>query len=68
MTGYGQRSRSPWIILGSFCAYAGVLEFLQHFSARRSPLGDFAASAMEALAGTLIMVLLRLRYARLLLR
>jgi VanZ family protein len=68
MIGYGQRSRSPWIILlGSFWTYAGVLEYLQHFSAGRSPaLGDFAASALGALAGTLVMLLLRLRYANLL--
>jgi len=69
MIGYGQRSRSPWIIFGCFGAYAGVLEVLQNFSPGRSPaLGDFAASALGALAGTLVMLLLRLRYAGLLLR
>src|SRR3954462_10356323 len=63
MIGYGQRSQSPWIILGCFCTYAGVLEFLQHFSPGRSPaLGDFAASALGASAGTLAMALLRFRY------
>jgi hypothetical protein len=64
MIGYGQRSRSPWIIFGSFCAYAGVLEFLQHFSPGRSPaLDDFGASAMGAFVGMLVILLLRLRYA-----
>jgi hypothetical protein len=47
MMGYGQRSGSPWIIVGSFCAYAGVLECLQHFSPGRTPaFSDFAASAL----------------------
>ena len=64
MIGYGQRSRSPWVIFGSFCAYAGVLEFLQHFSPGRSPaLADFVASAMGAFVGMLVILLLRLRYA-----
>jgi VanZ family protein len=69
MIGYGQRSQSRWIILCCFCAYAGMLEFLQHFSLGRSPaLGDFAASALGASAGTLAMALLRLRYANVLRR
>jgi VanZ family protein len=69
MIGYGQSSRSPWIILGSFWTYAGVLEYLQHFSAGRTPaVSDFVASALGVLAGTLIIALMRLRYANLLLR
>ena len=64
MIGYGQRGRSPWIILGFFSTYAGVLEFLQRFSPGRSPaLGDFAVSAMGAFVGMLVILLLRLRFA-----
>jgi VanZ family protein len=67
MIGYGQRYRSSWIILVSFCAYAGVLECLQHYSPGRTPaFNDFAASALGALAGILVMLLLRLRYPNLL--
>ena len=69
MIGYGQRSRSPWIILVGFWAYAALLEYLQHFSPGRTPaFDDFTASAVGALAGTLLILLLRLHYPSPLLR
>jgi VanZ family protein len=61
MIGYGSRHRVPWIILGAFWVYAGLLECLQHFSPGRAPaFSDFAASSLGALAGMLAIVVLRL--------
>jgi VanZ family protein len=40
--------------------YAGILEYLQHFSPGRHPsVGDFAASAIGALCGGLVIALVR---------
>ena len=48
---YGQ-SRGATRIIGFFWAYAGTLEWLQHFSPGRHPaVSDFAASALGALCG-----------------
>jgi VanZ family protein len=58
MVGYGLSRGGMWII-GRFWAYAGVLEYLQHFSpGRHPPLEDFAASALGALCGGLAVALL----------
>ena len=58
MAGYGL-SRGGMRIIGGFWAYAGVLEYLQHFSPGRHPsLEDFAASALGALCGGLAITLL----------
>jgi VanZ family protein len=58
MAGYGLNRGAPWVI-GSFCLYAGILEYLQHFSPGRHPsLEDFAASALGALCGGLAALLL----------
>ena len=58
MSGYGQR-RGAVRIIGSFWLYAGVLEYLQHFSPGRHPsIADFAASALGALFGGLTAALL----------
>jgi hypothetical protein len=41
-------------IIGGFWVYAGILEYLQHFSPGRHPsIADFAASALGALCGGL---------------
>ena len=46
-------------IIGGFWAYAGLLEYLQHFSSGRHPsIADFAASALGALCGGLASALL----------
>jgi VanZ family protein len=51
MAGYGA-SRGGMQIIGSFWAYAGLLEYLQHFSSGRHPsIADFTASALGALCG-----------------
>jgi VanZ family protein len=51
MVGYGA-SRGGMQIIGGFWAYAGILEYLQHFSPGRHPsIADFAASALGALCG-----------------
>jgi VanZ family protein len=61
MAGYGATRGATWII-GGFWAYAGILEYLQHFSpGRHSALGDFAASALGALVGGLVIPLIRRR-------
>jgi VanZ family protein len=53
MAGYGM-SRSVTRIIGCFWLYAGLLEYLQHFSPGRHPaIGDFAMSALGALCGGL---------------
>src|SRR5215472_10753979 len=57
VAGYGA-SRGMQII-GGFWVYAAILEYLQHFSpGRHSAIGDFEASALEALCGGLVIVLL----------
>ena len=61
MLGYGA-SWGGGRVIGSFCVYAAILEYLQHFSPGRHPsLGDFAASALGALCGALTITLLWLR-------
>jgi VanZ family protein len=58
MAGYGA-SRGGMQIIGGFWVYAGILEYLQHFSAGRHPsIADFAASAFGALCGGLAIALL----------
>jgi VanZ family protein len=53
MVGYG-RSQGGTRIIVLFCLYAGILEYLQHFSPGRHPsIEDFAASALGALCGGL---------------
>ena len=52
-------SRSSIQIIGGFWVYAGILEYLQHFSPGRHPsIADFAASAFGALCGGLAGALL----------
>jgi len=58
MAGYGAR-RGSMQIIGSFWVYAGILEYLQHFSPGRHPaIEDFAASSLGALCGGLAIALL----------
>jgi VanZ family protein len=58
MAGYGA-SRGGLQIIGGFWVYAGILEYLQHFSPGRHPaIEDFAASALGALCGGLAIALL----------
>jgi VanZ family protein len=58
MAGYGA-SRGGFQIIGGFWVYAGLLEYLQHFSPGRHPsIVDFAASALGALCGGLASALL----------
>ena len=58
MAGYGA-GRGSMQIIGGFCVYAGILEYLQHFSPGRHPsIADFAASAIGALCGGLAVALL----------
>jgi VanZ family protein len=53
MAGYGA-SRGVTRIIGGFWVYAGILEYLQHFSPGRHPaIEDFGASALGALCGGL---------------
>jgi len=57
IVGYGRRGAVR--IIGLFWIYAGVLEYLQHFSAGRHPsFADFAASALGALFGGLAATLI----------
>ena len=59
MAGYGAR-RGAAQIVGSFWVYAGILEYLQHFSPGRHPaIEDFMASALGALCGGLVIALIR---------
>jgi VanZ family protein len=61
MAGYGAR-RGVAQIVGGFWVYAGILEYLQHFSPGRHPaIGDFTASALGALCGSLVIALVRRR-------
>jgi VanZ family protein len=58
MAGYGLDG-SRLLIIGSFWLYAGLLEYLQHFSPGRHPsIADFAASALGALCGGLAIAVL----------
>ena len=51
MAGYGA-SRGIAQIIGGFWVYAGILEYLQHFSPGRHPaIGDFAASLSPCSCG-----------------
>jgi VanZ family protein len=57
MAAYGA-SRGLAHIIAGFWLYAGILEYLQHFSPGRHPaLGDFAASAFGALCGVVAVVM-----------
>lgn len=57
IAGYGRRSAVRVIVL--FWGYAGVLEYLQHFSPGRHPsIADFATSALGAFFGGLAAALL----------
>jgi VanZ family protein len=57
IAGYGLH-QSRLVIIGSFWLYAGILEYLQHFSPGRHPaLLDFAASALGALCGGVAVIL-----------
>jgi VanZ family protein len=57
MAGYGL-NRGAVRVIGCFWVYAGILEYLQHFSPGRHPaLEDFAASALGALCGGIAVVL-----------
>jgi VanZ family protein len=48
----GYRWRGAVRIIGLFWIYAGILEYLQHFSPGRHPsIADFAGSALGALCG-----------------
>jgi VanZ family protein len=61
MAGYGAR-RGAAQIVGAFWVYAGILEYLQHFSRGRHPaIEDFTASALGALCGGLVIALIRRR-------
>jgi VanZ family protein len=63
MAGYGA-TRAATQIIGGFWVYAGILEYLQHFSPGRHPaIGDFAASALGALCGGLVIAVVRRRWA-----
>ena len=54
IAGYGWR-RGTVRITGLFWIYAGILEYLQHFSAGRHPsIVDFAASALGAFCGGVV--------------
>ena len=58
MAGYGE-TRGGMQIIGGFWVYAGILEYLQHFSPGRHPaIEDFGASALGALCGGLVIALL----------
>jgi len=54
IAGYGRR-RGTALIIGLYWIYAGVLEYLQHFSPGRHPsIADFAASALGAFFGGVV--------------
>jgi VanZ family protein len=58
MAGYGLNWGAARVIV-CFWLYAGVLEYLQNFSPGRNPaLVDFGASALGALCGGVVVVLL----------
>jgi VanZ family protein len=59
----GYQRRGAVQIIGLFCIYAGILEYLQYFSpGRHSSIEDFAASALGACCGGLVAVLVARRY------
>jgi VanZ family protein len=61
MAAYGS-SRGVAQIIAGYWLYAGILEYLQHFSPGRHPsVWDFAASALGALCGGLAVALLQRR-------
>jgi VanZ family protein len=61
MASYGV-TRGATQIIGGFWVYAGILEYLQHFSPGRDPaIGDFTTSALGALCGGLVTALIRRR-------
>jgi VanZ family protein len=61
----GYHRRGPLWIIGLFWMYAGLLEYLQHFSPGRHPsTKDFAASALGAFIGGLAAALLVRRWKR----
>jgi VanZ family protein len=61
MLGYGASQGSIQII-SAYWIYAGILEYLQHFSPGRHPsFLDFVASALGALCGGLAVALVRRR-------
>ena len=58
VAGYGP-SRGRVRIIGALCVYAGILEYIRHFSPGRHPsIGKFTGSALGVLCGGLAMVLL----------
>jgi VanZ family protein len=58
MAGYGL-NRGGVRVVGCFWLFAGILEYLPHFSPGRHPaLADFAASAAGALCGGVAVALL----------
>jgi VanZ family protein len=58
MAGYGL-NRGAVRVIGCFWVYAGILEYLQHFSPGRNPaVVDFAASALGVLCGGVAVALL----------
>lgn len=58
MAGYGLE-RGSIRVIGCLWLYAGILEYLQHFSPGRHPtIADFAASAAGALCGGIAVVVL----------
>jgi VanZ family protein len=61
MAGYGA-SRGGLQIIGGFWVYAGIREYLQRFSLGRHPsIADFAASALGAACGGLVIALVSRR-------
>jgi VanZ family protein len=61
MAGYGS-GRVGVRIIGGLCAYAGILEYIRHFSPGRHPsFGKFAGPALGVLCGGLAIVLLSRR-------
>jgi VanZ family protein len=59
----GYRHRGAVQIIGSLWIYAGILEYLQHFSPGRHPsIVDFAASALGAVCGGFLAALVARRY------
>jgi len=64
MAGYGSNRGGPRII-GALCVYAGALEYIRHFSPGRHPsVAKFAGSALGALCGGLVFMLLLPRHFR----
>jgi len=63
IAGYGLK-RGAIRVIGYLWLYAGVLEYLQHFSAGRHPaVEDFAASAAGVLCGGVAVILLWRRHS-----